>query len=161
MAALDLEKLMERLRRAATAVEYEYAENDRRLTWFLVFQAFLFQAYATALQALATANPAQVNDIAYVRLFVWLVCIVGVVTAGFTGVSTGAGIAAILTLKRTREEKVEKEAQPLGFEPMGFGVKNALHWLGLLPTVAFPWMLLSAWWWLVVRALRSGTAVLP
>jgi|GEM_PF-3998951 len=160
MDSMELEKLMERLRRASTAVEYEYAENDRRLTWFLVFQAFLFQAYATALQALATANGAKA-DVEYVRLFVWLVCAVGMATAAFTGLSTGAGIVAILSLKRTREERVEAEAEAAGFERMGFGVKNTLHWLGLLPTIIFPWLLLLAWWWLLARALRSGVALLP
>ena len=157
-----LEILLERLRRAATAVEYEYAENDRRLTWFLVFQAFLFQAYATALQTLGSAadsaSPTLKALFSHTHYFVWVICMVGIVTSGVTVVGTFAGMHAAAELKRTREQQIEAEASQFGIEKMGFGVDTCRHWLGLLPTLVFPSLLLICWLGLLVRALASKVA---
>lgn len=156
----NFDTLMERLRRSATAVENEYAENDRRLTWFLIFQAFLFQAYATALQALTSSVVGDNNDVSYVRDYIWVICAVGAVTAALTALSTSAGVYAIHKFKITREA-VEKEAQDIGVEPIGFRTNTPLHWLGLLPTLTFPWMLFIVWCFLTVRAFTSCVAVWP
>lgn len=88
------------LERIAGAVEGEYAENDRRLNWFLLFQAFLFQGYATALQAVTGASETVPNEAAHARLLLAILIIIGVLTCTLT--ITGARCD-----KRDRNYKVE------------------------------------------------------
>lgn len=150
----EFEKLIERMKRASTAVEYEYQENDRRLTWFLVFQAFLFQAYATVLQSISQIPSGNIVISEYNHFFLWVICVVGILTAFFTSVSIITGVIAAIQTKEI-EAKVESEAEEKHhFEPFGFWVhKRFMHWIGLLPTLTFPVLLFIAWLLLFVRAV--------
>lgn len=136
--------LFERLRRADSAVESEYEENDRRLSWTLIFHAFLFQAYATCLQILDSNSADGIVKHDFVWIILFIICIVGITTAVITVISTHAAIRAICAEKIVRQA-VEEEAKMYKVESHGFHIDTDLHKSGLLPTRLFPWILLAAW----------------
>ena len=144
------------LERIAGAVEGEYSENDRRLNWFLLFQAFLFQGYATALQAITSATATGAVEVSHARLLLGIIMIIGVLTSTLTVIATRAGIHAIEWLKNMRESVCENEAVDLGIQNVGFPVNSHLHHLGLLPTKWAPPVILMAWAALSVHALNVG-----
>lgn len=142
------------LDRIGAAVEGEYAENDRRLNWFLLFQAFLFQAYATFLQSITGASSHEA-EIQHARAVLVIVVLVGLATSALTVLATRAGIRAIEWLKRERETVMEDDAQTLGIKNVGFPVTGHLHRLGLLPTRVGPWIPMVAWLWILVSSLSN------
>lgn len=142
------------LERIAGALEGEYAENDRRLNWFLLFQAFLFQGYATALQAITGASGTVSLEVAHARALLAILIVIGVLTCTLTIMATRAGIRAIEWLKSKRENVCEIEAAGLGIENVGFPVSGRLHHLGLLPTKWAPLAILAAWAGLTIHAVH-------
>lgn len=143
------------LERMNSAVEGEYAENDRRLNWFLLFQAFLFQGYATALQAITgAANPSA--EVQHARTILAILIAIGVLTTGLTIIATQAGIRAIEWLKNQRETVLEVNASSLGLMKVGFPVTGRLHHLGLLPTRWAPWVILLGWCFVWIHGFGKG-----
>jgi hypothetical protein len=135
------------LERIDAAVENEYAENDRRLNWFLLFQAFLFQGYATALQAITGANAGHERQVGHAVVLMVIIIAVGLITSGVTHVSTQAGIDAVVQLKGAREGyRNEVEAQQIftgGWFPQHD--PQRLHDKGLMPTRWGPRVIIVAW----------------
>lgn len=139
------ELLLLNLKTVADAVESEYLENDRRLNWFLLFQAFLFQGYATALQAITGANQGHASLLRHATLLMVCIIVVGLITSVLTLISTKAGIEAIEKLKLTREH-YRKAAEAYDIATDGwFPKSDPLHGKGLLPTKWGPPALLIAW----------------
>lgn len=141
------------LERISAAVEGEYTENDRRLNWFLLFQAFLFQGYATALQAITGASNHASPEVAHARALLVVIIAIGTLTTVLTIRSTRAGVQAIEILKTERETVTEKVAEQLGILKVGFPVTDKLHHLGLLPTRWAPPTILSAWACVIIHAV--------
>lgn len=134
-----------RLQRAYTAVENEYEENDRRLNWSLIFHAFLFQAYVICLQTLSNNSDNSGISSSQILLMLFVICIVGTLTALITLISTRSAIKALESAKEIRQKISQEALKKYGIEIFGYSVTDKLHNKGLLPTRAFPWILLVAW----------------
>ncbi|WP_143133237.1 hypothetical protein [Pseudoduganella namucuonensis] len=142
------ELLLLNLERIDAAVDGEYAENDRRLNWFLLFQAFLFQGYATALQAIIGGGDKDEGQLAHAMLLMVVILAVGLITSCMTHVSTQAGILATEMLKQLREDKFRRDAEALNILTDGWFSKSdpqRLHDKGLLPTRWGPRLIFIAW----------------
>lgn len=136
------------LERIDAAVDGEYAENDRRLNWFLLFQAFLFQGYATALQAITGASSGHERQLAHAMVLMVVIIAVGLITSGITHVSTQAGIHATEKLKQLREDRYRQDAESWNVSTDGWFSKSdplRLHDKGLLPTRWGPRIIFMAW----------------
>ena len=141
----EYELLKLNLERIDAAVNGEYEENDRRLNWFLLFQAFLFQGYATALQTLKEDN---LSNFALHQsyLLIAVILLVGLVTSVFTLISTKAGIIATNLLKEDREKAYKELTSKYKITTAGwFSLNNPLHHKGLLPTKCGPMVIVVAW----------------
>ena len=147
------------LERVNSAIEGEYAENDRRLNWFLLFQAFLFQGYATALQAITGAQTITA-EVHHAHTLLAILVAVGVLTTAVTLVATRAGIRATEWLKNERETVLEGNAANLGLMSVGFPVSGRLHHLGLLPTRWAPWVILAGWCFVWINGWSKGVFAL-
>ncbi len=141
----EYELLKLNLERIDAAVDGEYVENDRRLNWFLLFQAFLFQGYATALQTLKEDNLAAFA-IHQSYLLIGVILLVGLVTSVLTLISTTAGITATNQLKAERKTEYADLARKYKVTTAGwFSLDNPLHHKGLLPTKYGPIVIVVAW----------------
>ncbi|WP_152606713.1 hypothetical protein [Aquabacterium sp. NJ1] len=150
--------LLLNLQRVDAAVDGEYSENDRRLNWFLLFQAFLFQGYATSLQAITGANPEHKNLIPHAQALLITIIAVGLITGLLTHLSTQAGISAIEELKQERE-KLRVEAEFWRISTAGWYPKSdPRHDQGLLPTRWGPRISFVAW---IALAIHYAWLSLP
>jgi hypothetical protein len=148
------------LARIDAAVDGEYEENDRRLNWFLLFQAFLFQGYATALQAITGAQDHD-SEVKHAAVLMMIIIAIGFITSWLTLVATRAGIIATERLKRLREEKFAKLADTLKITTAGwFNLCDPLHHKGLLPTKWGPMIILIAWILVAAHASLSCVVLL-
>jgi len=141
------ELLLLNLERIDAAVEGEYAENDRRLNWFLLFQAFLFQGYATALQSITGAGNGHERQLTHAMVLMVIIIAIGLITSYVTHVSTQAGIDATEKLKQVREQ-YRSDAEALKISTDGWFPKSDpqhLHDKGLMPTRWGPRIIIVAW----------------
>lgn len=148
------ELLLLNLEKIEVAVDGEYTENDRRLNWFLLFQAFLFQGYATALQAITSAGNGHERLLEHAKTLMIVIIFVGLLTSFVTHVSTQAGIDAVEKLKQVREQ-YRNDAEAFKISTDGWFPKSdpqRLHDKGLMPTRWGPKIIFTAW---IVVALHS------
>ncbi|MER2511206.1 MAG: hypothetical protein ABTQ25_02085 [Nitrosomonas ureae] len=149
------ELLLLNLEKIEAAIDGEYAENDRRLNWFLLFQAFLFQGYATALQAITGASNGDKSHLAHALVLMMIIVAVGLITSCVTHISTQAGITAVEKLKNVREQ-YRNDAEALRISTDGWFPKSdpqRLHDKGLMPTRWGPRIIIAAW---IAVALHSA-----
>jgi hypothetical protein len=121
--------------------EFEHDLINRKTTWWLTAQALLFAAYGVTVRA--DAGP----DAAHFRR---VVAISGIALAAMTLVGVAAVVRSKLLSWRMHAayysaDDGPRPPQPLDREGLQWGVKSGNTWVTLLPDLAQPVVLGTAW----------------
>ena len=121
---------MDQLTEYSKRLEFEHNLINNRITWLLVSQSLLFNAYAEAIS----------KDSATVLL--GTIAVVGIFVSALVMFGIGAAIAAKVYAWTDLKRHSEYAGQPLG-------VRTPITIIGFVPELMMPIAFCGAWWYVL------------
>ena len=135
----DVPNALAQIARLGEVLKAEFDLVAARMSWLVIAESFIFSAFATALAAYRPDHPL----VGVLRYLGWVLPFVGMSLAASVYVALLAGLSAIRTLKRQRDQMIAGLPPQLRIDLIS--LRSRQEWWGNVPTLVIPPLLFLIW----------------